>query len=81
MDSDNNGTIDKQEFMSYIKELDGFQEIVDELKKKGSTKENMDRVWDLVDSDGNGSCAFNEFLLLCLDLEKLATRDSLHELL
>lgn len=46
MDSDHNGKIDKQEFMSYIKELDGFQEIVDELKKKGSTKENFDRVWD-----------------------------------
>jgi Ca2+-binding EF-hand superfamily protein len=46
MDSDHNGKIDKQEFMSYIKEIDGFKEIIDELKNKGSTKENMDRVWD-----------------------------------
>jgi Ca2+-binding EF-hand superfamily protein len=38
-------------------------------------------VWRRVDADGNGKCSFAEFLPLCLDVDKLVTKESLNELL
>ena len=52
----------------------------DNLKKQGATKENYNKVWAQVDIDANGTCSFNEFLPLCLDMEKMCTEEHLAEL-
>jgi len=45
IDVDFNGTIEKKEFMSYLKKIDGYKEADERMRKLGATKENYDRVF------------------------------------
>lgn len=77
MDSDKNGIIERDEFMDYIKKIDGYKEIQKVIKSKGATRAAYNKMWNQVDIDNNGFCSFNEFLPLCLDMEQMCSKDHL----
>eukprot|EP01121_Diplochlamys_sp_Union-15-3_P018746 TRINITY_DN6892_c0_g1_i1.p1 TRINITY_DN6892_c0_g1~~TRINITY_DN6892_c0_g1_i1.p1 ORF type:complete len:113 (+),score=23.68 TRINITY_DN6892_c0_g1_i1:51-389(+) len=66
-DTDGNKRLDREEFARFYKDLaDSLQAIGDKFLKQ--TKEEVDTVFAIMDSNGNGTISLNEFVSFFEDL-------------
>ena len=78
MDTDHNGSLNKQEFINFMTGVDHFDKNYKFMIPCSDYA--WDLVWKKVDADGNGTCSFAEFLPLCLNMEEIVTKESMNEM-